>query len=106
MRQHDRGRVATLLNYIPGLWSSFSFLSMPNLSVYFLDYFPSCAYSFGCSVGVPWLLYWLFLLEFLVIGFYGMQQSSLQAKGGQITISKGQTIQEEEARLFHGTQMS
>ena len=82
MGRHDPGLVATLLLLIPGLWSSFSFLSMPNLSVCFLEYFSSCFRSFGCDVGVPWLLYWLFLLGFLVTRFYGSRVPSKRKRTG------------------------
>ena len=84
MGRHDPGLVATLLLLIPGLWSSFSFLSMPNLSVCFSVYFSSCVYSFGCNVGVPWLLYWLFLLGFLVLvtRLYGSRVPSKRKRAG------------------------
>ena len=71
MGRLDPGLVATLLFLIPGLWNSFSIITMPNLSAHFTRYLSSCFCSFGCDVGVPWLLYWLFLLGFLVTKFYG-----------------------------------
>ena len=71
MGRLDPGLVATLLFLIPGIWNSFSNITMPNLSAHFTRYLSSCFCGFGCDVGVPWLLYWLFLLGFLVTKFYG-----------------------------------
>ena len=82
MGRHDPGLLTTLLFLIPGLWSSFSFLPTPNLSVCFLESFPDCTYSFSCDVGVPWLLYWLFLLGFLVARFYGSRAPSQRKRTG------------------------
>ena len=89
MGQLDPGLVATLLFLIPGLWNSFSIMAMPNLFAHFLEYFPSCVYSFGCDVGVPWLLYWLFLLTFLVTKFYDSKALSRKKRTG----SRHQKIQ-------------
>ena len=84
MGQLDPGLVATLLFLIPGMWHSNAPTSVMYLCGHFLwEHGHMVMFTkAGIEVGVPWLLFWLFLLGFLHSSFWNGGGSSKKKRTG------------------------